>query len=155
MLTHTCFIHTPAVSARGGGSLSGVMVKWRIHFFFIVATILEFLQSLLEDGWTHSTLRVYVAAISLQHAPIGNSTVGRQQLISSFLRGANRMWPPPSEPIAQAALRWLSVTWPHSRHISKMNEKLADFLWHCWYVSYQQSCVMWGMHRLWWLVRTN
>lgn len=84
---------------------------------------------LLENGQTPSTLRAYMAAISSRHTPIGNANVGSQWLISSFLRGANRLRPPvtpripawdlslvrdalsspPFEPLAQAELRWLSM----------------------------------------------
>uniref|UniRef100_UPI0037E82EF3 uncharacterized protein n=1 Tax=Semicossyphus pulcher TaxID=241346 RepID=UPI0037E82EF3 len=61
---------------------------------YTVATILEFLQSLLEDGRTPSTLRVYVAAISSRHVLVENATLGCQRLVTSFLRGALRLRPP-------------------------------------------------------------
>lgn len=91
-------------------------------------TILEFLQSLLGKGRTPSTLKVYVAAISCHHAMIGNATVGSHNLVSLFLKGAQRLNPPsalrtpaweldlvldtlcgpPFEPLARAELKWLS-----------------------------------------------
>ena len=52
-----------------------------------VATVLEFLQSLLDDGRSHSTLRVYVAAISSRHEMLDGATVGCHRLVSLFLRG--------------------------------------------------------------------
>ena len=94
-----------------------------------VPTILEFLQSLLDDGRCPATVRVYVAAISSQHARVDNNTVGSHRLVSLFLRRALRLRPPnvpraptwdlplvldalcspPFEPLSQAELRWLSV----------------------------------------------
>ncbi|KAK0156351.1 hypothetical protein N1851_000348 [Merluccius polli] len=59
-----------------------------------VATVLEFLQSLLDSGRSHSTLRVYVAAISSQHEGVDGATVGCHRLVSLFLRGALRLRPP-------------------------------------------------------------
>ncbi|KAK0136957.1 hypothetical protein N1851_026823 [Merluccius polli] len=87
-----------------------------------VAIVLEFLQSLLDSGRSHSTLRVYVAAISSRHE-------GVDGLVSLFLRGALRLRPPrtlrapawdlplvleamslpPFEPLTQVGLKWLSM----------------------------------------------
>ena len=94
-----------------------------------VATVLEFLQSLLDDGRSHSTLRVYVAAISSRHEMVDGATVGCHRLVSLFLRGALRLRPsrtlrtpawdlplvleamssPPFEPLTQIGLKWLSM----------------------------------------------
>ncbi|KAI2643122.1 Protein P [Labeo rohita] len=41
----------------------------------------------------HSTLKVYMAAISAYHAPLGGSSVGRNPLITRFLHGALRPRP--------------------------------------------------------------
>lgn len=91
-------------------------------------TILEFLQSLLDKGRSPSTLKVYVAAISSNHADMDGGTVGSHNLISLFLRGTRRLHPPvvlrapawdlllvldalhhpPYEPLRQAELKWLS-----------------------------------------------
>ena len=93
-----------------------------------VPTILDFLQSLLDEGRSHSTLKVYVAAISCGHVRVDNGTVGSHGLVSLFLRGAQRLHPqsttrapawdlplvldalrrPPFEPLAQAELKWVS-----------------------------------------------
>ncbi len=58
-----------------------------------IGTVLEFLQARLSAGLTHSTLKVYVAAISAYHASLGQS-VGRNPLVTRFLRGALRLRPP-------------------------------------------------------------
>uniref|UniRef100_A0A3Q3LRU5 Core-binding (CB) domain-containing protein n=1 Tax=Mastacembelus armatus TaxID=205130 RepID=A0A3Q3LRU5_9TELE len=59
-----------------------------------VATILDFLQSLLERGRSPSTLKVYVAAISCHHVWVGHNTVGRHTLVFLFLKGARCLCPP-------------------------------------------------------------
>lgn len=56
----------------------------------------------LDSGRSPATLRVYVAAISSQHARVDNDTVGRHGPISLFLRGAWRLRPPR----AQRAPAW-------------------------------------------------
>ncbi len=59
-----------------------------------VGTVLEFLQARLSAGLTHSTFKVYVAAISAYHASLGGQSVGRHPLVTRFLRGALRLRPP-------------------------------------------------------------
>ncbi|KAL0185775.1 hypothetical protein M9458_017445, partial [Cirrhinus mrigala] len=59
-----------------------------------VGTALEFLQDRLSAGLTHSTLKVYVAAIAAYHAPLGGLSVGKDPLVTRFLRGALRLRPP-------------------------------------------------------------
>ncbi|KAI2644504.1 Transposon Ty3-G Gag-Pol polyprotein [Labeo rohita] len=59
-----------------------------------VGTVLEFLQARFSTGLAHSTLKVYVAAISAYHAPLGGMSVGRNHLVTRFLRGALRLRPP-------------------------------------------------------------
>ncbi len=59
-----------------------------------VGTVLEFVQARLSAGLTHSTLKVYVAAISAYHASLGGQSVGRHLLVTRFLRGALRLRPP-------------------------------------------------------------
>ncbi|KAK0151644.1 hypothetical protein N1851_007054 [Merluccius polli] len=88
-----------------------------------VAIVLEFL------GRSHSTLRVYVAAISSRHEGVDGATVGCHRLVSLFLRGVLRLCPPrtlrapawdlplvleamslpPFEPLTQVGLKWLSM----------------------------------------------
>ncbi|KAI2664245.1 Transposon Ty3-G Gag-Pol polyprotein [Labeo rohita] len=48
----------------------------------------------LSAGLTHSTLKVYVAAIATYHAPLGGLSVGKDPLVTRFLRGALRLRPP-------------------------------------------------------------
>ena len=59
-----------------------------------VATILEFLQSLLDGGHAQSTLKVYVAAISLQHVRVENATVGVPQVGFSLSQWGSEARPP-------------------------------------------------------------
>ncbi len=59
-----------------------------------VGPVLEFLQARLSSGLTHSTLKVYVAAITAYHTPLADQSVGRHPLVTSFLRGALRLRPP-------------------------------------------------------------
>ncbi|KAI2645059.1 Retrovirus-related Pol polyprotein from transposon 17.6 [Labeo rohita] len=58
-----------------------------------VGTVLRFLQVQFSTGLAHSTLKVYVAAISAYHAPLGGSSVGWNPLVTRFLRGALRPRP--------------------------------------------------------------
>ncbi|KAL0150829.1 hypothetical protein M9458_053865 [Cirrhinus mrigala] len=58
-----------------------------------VGTVLGFLQDRFSTGLAQSTLKVYVAAISAYHAPLGGSSVGRNPLVTRFLRGELRPRP--------------------------------------------------------------
>ncbi len=55
-----------------------------------IGTVLEFMQARFSVGLTHSTLKVYVAAIVAYHAPLDGQSVGRNPLVTRFLRGALR-----------------------------------------------------------------
>ncbi len=59
-----------------------------------LAVVLSFLQELLDKGRSHSTLRVFVAAIAAFHASIAGQSVGRDNSVVRFLRGAKRLNPP-------------------------------------------------------------
>lgn len=94
-----------------------------------VSDILTFLQALLDQGRSPSTLKVYVAAISCWHVGLNGCSVGRDKDVVLFLRGARRLHPPnrpvapawdlslvlealrslPFEPLASADLKWLSL----------------------------------------------
>ncbi len=94
-----------------------------------IGTVLEFLQARFSAGLSHSTLRVYVAAIASYHAPMGGQSVGKDPLIIRFLRGVLRLRPrvrsrvppwdltvvlealckPPFEPIEQVSERLLTL----------------------------------------------
>ncbi|XP_067257251.1 uncharacterized protein [Chanodichthys erythropterus] len=58
-----------------------------------VSDVLRFLQEKFSEGLTPSTLKVYVAAISAHHIPVGGSSLGRDPLVVRFLRGALRLRP--------------------------------------------------------------
>ncbi|KAI2659312.1 tRNA-5-methyluridine(54) 2-sulfurtransferase [Labeo rohita] len=49
-----------------------------------VGTVLEFLQDRLSAGLSHSTLKVYVAAIAAYHAPLGGLSVGKDPPCLTF-----------------------------------------------------------------------
>ncbi|KAL0161017.1 hypothetical protein M9458_044742, partial [Cirrhinus mrigala] len=85
-----------------------------------VGTVLEFLQDRLSAGLSHSTLKVYVAAIAAYHAPLCGLSMGKDPLVSHFLRGALRLRPPvrsrvpswdlpPFEPIEEISDRHLTI----------------------------------------------
>ncbi len=59
-----------------------------------LAVVLSFLQELLDKGRSHSTLKVFVAAIASFHAPIAGQSVGRDNSVVRFLKGARRLNPP-------------------------------------------------------------
>ncbi|CAM4733226.1 unnamed protein product [Leuciscus chuanchicus] len=58
-----------------------------------IGTVLEFLQDRFTAGLTPSTLKVYVAAIGAYHIPLGGMSVGKDPLVSRFLRGTWRLRP--------------------------------------------------------------
>ncbi|KAL0183516.1 hypothetical protein M9458_019212, partial [Cirrhinus mrigala] len=66
-----------------------------------VGTVLEFLQDLFSAGLAHSTLEVYVAAISAYHAPLGGIMFPPRSL-----RGTS---PLPFEPIEESSYHYLSA----------------------------------------------
>ncbi|KAL0149630.1 hypothetical protein M9458_055157 [Cirrhinus mrigala] len=94
-----------------------------------VGTVLEFLQARFSTRLAHSTLKVYVAAISAYHAPLGGMPVGKDPLVVRFLRGVLRLRPPtrplvptwdlavvlealcrpPFEPIEEIPVRFLTI----------------------------------------------
>ncbi len=59
-----------------------------------LVVVLSFLQELLDKGRSHSTLKVFVAAIAAFHAPIAGQSVGRDNSVVRFLKGARRLNPP-------------------------------------------------------------
>ncbi len=56
-----------------------------------VGTVLEFLQDRFTAGLAPSTLKVYVAAISAFHIPLGGMSLGKDPLVSRFLRATLRL----------------------------------------------------------------
>ncbi len=91
--------------------------------------VLTFLQKLLDKGHTPSMLKVYVADITANHSLMAGQTIGRNDLVVKFLRGAQRLnshrphtvptwdlsiviralWGPPFEPLQSAYLRPLML----------------------------------------------
>ncbi|KAI2662393.1 hypothetical protein H4Q32_001228 [Labeo rohita] len=94
-----------------------------------VGTVLEFLQARFSTGLAHSTLKVYVAAISAYHALLDGVSVGKNPLVIRFLRGVLRLRPPtrprvptwdltvvlealckpPFEPLEEIPIRFLTI----------------------------------------------
>ncbi|KAL2087997.1 hypothetical protein ACEWY4_016825 [Coilia grayii] len=92
-------------------------------------TVLLFLQSLFDMGLTPSTIKVYAAAITAQHARVDGRTVGSHPLMARFLKGALHLRPPrrsrvptwdlplvlqalcdaPFEPLLTVDVSWLSM----------------------------------------------
>jgi len=64
--------------------LTGAQAGMTIQY--IAPCRLSFLQSLLDGGRSPSILRVYVAAISAEHARVDNYAVGSHRLVSLFLK---------------------------------------------------------------------
>ncbi len=58
-----------------------------------VGTVLEFLQDRFTAGLAPSTLKVYVVAISAYYIPLGGMSLGKEPLVSRFLRGTLRLSP--------------------------------------------------------------
>ncbi len=94
-----------------------------------VPLVLCFLQSLLENNRAPSTLKGYIAAISAQHAFVNGQPLGSHNLVTRFLKGAQRLCPTPIvrcpswdlslvlksltldpfEPMEQGELKWISL----------------------------------------------
>ncbi len=53
-----------------------------------MSSVLTFLQELLDKGCIPSTLKVYVAAIKVNHPLVADHSVGNNNLVVKFLRGA-------------------------------------------------------------------
>ncbi len=88
-------LHSRAPSTRKLYAL-----KWKVFTSWCsdcqldpVGTVLEFLQDRFTAGLTPSTLKVYVVAISAYHIPLGGMSLGRDPLVSRFLRGTLRLRP--------------------------------------------------------------
>ncbi len=86
------------LSLEEGGHRGGPSSRQRVRVLQPVlncpiGTVLEFLQARFSAGLTHSTLRVYVLAIAAYHAPMCGQSVGKDPLITRFLRGVMRLRP--------------------------------------------------------------
>ncbi len=58
-----------------------------------IGSVLEFLQDRFASGLSSYTFNVYMAAISAHHSPVGNQSLGRNPLVTRFLRGIGRLRP--------------------------------------------------------------
>ena len=103
----TATVRNTILSARAPSTRVQYDNRWKLFFDWCsgkaidsvrcsVATILEFLQSLLDSGRSHSTLRVSVAAIYSRHEMVDGDTVGCHRLVSLFHRGTLMLRPPRS-----------------------------------------------------------
>ncbi|XP_058879441.1 uncharacterized protein LOC131737040, partial [Acipenser ruthenus] len=92
-------------SARAPSTRSQYAYKWQLFQSWCLAeshdpvscpmaVILQFLQKLLDEGKSPSTLKVYLAAISVCHVRIDGLSPGCHFLASQFLKGARRLRPP-------------------------------------------------------------
>ncbi len=59
--------------------------------YYPVASVLEFLQNFFSEGAMPATLKVYVVAISANHAFIDSVSVGRHPLVSRFIQAPSCM----------------------------------------------------------------
>ena len=114
--------------------------KWKIFILWCrehqldpvncpVASVLEFLQNRFSDGLSPSTLKVYVAAISAFHTPLGVGTLGTHPLIIRFLRGARRMRPAiqPRVPTWDLAVVLEGLSLAPFEPLDKVSEKFLSF----------------------------
>ncbi len=58
-----------------------------------MSDVLCFLQSLLKNGRAFSTIKIYLAAISVCHFGFEGVSVGRQTLTCHFMKGEKRLRP--------------------------------------------------------------
>ncbi len=74
---------------------------------YTVGVVLSFLQERLERRLSPSTLKVYVADIAAHHDAVDGRSLGKHNLIVSFLRGARRL-NHPRDPPGISPLSWLN-----------------------------------------------
>ncbi len=109
-----------------------------------VGPVLEFLQDRFATGLSPSTLKVYVAAIAAYHAPLGKQSLGRNPLVTRFLKGTQRLRPlvrprVPAwnlavvlealskalfEPLGEVSLRFLTIKTAFLLAISSLRESV-------------------------------
>ncbi len=102
------FSRPPLTGARGLYAL-----KWRLFTSWCgdrqldpvncpICTALEFVQTCFSAGFTHSTLKVYVAALPAHRTLLGGHSVVRHPQVTRFLHSARKLY----------ALKWGSPAWP-------------------------------------------
>lgn len=68
----------------------------------MTSSVLMVLLELLDKGRTPPTLKVYVAVIAPNHAPVAGQSVGNNDLVIKFLREAQRL----NTPRPHSVLTW-------------------------------------------------
>ncbi|CAM4548218.1 unnamed protein product [Leuciscus chuanchicus] len=94
-----------------------------------VTEVLSFLQELLDKGRTPSTLKVYMAAIAAFAEPPLGQSLGRNDLVIRFLRGAKRLNPPrpPSVPVWDLSMVLEAMKGAPFEPIQSIDLKLLSF----------------------------
>ncbi|KAI2645918.1 hypothetical protein H4Q32_025265 [Labeo rohita] len=89
-----------------------------------VGRVLQYLQDRFSAGLAHSTLKLYVAAISAYHAPLGGMSVGKDPLVVRFLHGALRLRPPvrPRVLSCDLAVVLVALCWPPFEPIKESSD---------------------------------
>ena len=128
--------------ARAGSTRKQYDIAWKVFerwcagrpgqvvpFQASVATVLTFLQDLLDKGKSHSTVKVNLAAISACHVGFGDKALSEAPLVRKFMRGARKARPvtrslvppwdlslvlgglsgPPFEPLEAVSLKFLTL----------------------------------------------
>ena len=94
-----------------------------------VTEVLSFLQELLDKGRSPSTLKVYVAAIAAFSTATLSQSLGRNDLVIRFLRGARRLNPPrpPSVPMWDLSTVLAAMKGPPFEPIQTVSLKHLSF----------------------------
>ena len=94
-----------------------------------VTEVLSFLQELLDKGRSPSTLKVYVAAIAACSTATPGQSLGRNDLVIRFLRGARRLNPPrpPSVPVWDLSTVLAAMKGPPFEPIQSVSLKHLSF----------------------------
>ncbi len=100
-----------------------------------MSSVLTFLQELLNKGCIPSMLKVYVAAITVNHPLAADHSVGKNNLVVKFLRGAWRLNLPLSHTLLKldlskvlGALRCSPFELIQSDYLQALSLKTALFL---------------------------
>ncbi len=142
------FSRPPLTGARGLYAL-----KWRLFTSWCgdrqldpvncpICTALEFVQTCFSAGFTHSTLKVYVAALPAHRTLLGGHSVVRHPQVTRFLHSARKLY----------ALKWGSLHGAEVTSLTQSTARLVEFWSSCWPVP------PWGLltppwRSTWWLYR--
>ena len=107
LLLYSCYQAVVQTKISACASLTRLMYanRWKVFSgwcdsqnvdpeHFSIPVLLKYLQTLLDKGLSASTIKVYVAAISAQHAFMDGRSVGSHALVGRFLKGVIRLRPP-------------------------------------------------------------